>query len=218
VTTKGFYILKFAVVLATLAATGGPVVADVKTPAPPSDTVLLFQKQGSALVRSLDVNLYGPGSHKHALEITGRGILFKPTDPADHLATPFLDLPFAFGQRRDLLIELALPGKDVKVDNLLIKIQREGFYDLATLTPDPAEAEPGAWSEAVPLPRLASKVRLLIVSANEQPAYIPSRIVIRCETPPFPQGLAWGGGLVALSGCVLVWVSRQHSAKVHRMV
>ena len=75
------------------------VVGESKANPPWPNAVLLYRKEGAAVARSLERNFYG--TEKGSVELTKPGsIIFKPTDPADHLATPFVNLPFAYGQRR----------------------------------------------------------------------------------------------------------------------
>ena len=209
-----------ALVAALAPAVGVALGADARTAAPPNlqNPVLLFERQGTGLVHALEKNFYGPGNHDDALQVTSKGILFDPTDPKDHLATPWVTLPFAFWQRRHILIELGVSAKDAEADSLLVTVQRDGSLPVVGFTPDPAQAVSGTWSVDVLVPRLAGQIRLVITSADENVARVPSKITIWSEDPPLSlAGLTMVTAIVvsfcALILCALIWVLRRGAVK-----
>jgi hypothetical protein len=194
--------------------------ADARTAAPPNlqNPVLLFERQGTGLVHALDKHFYGPGNHDDALQVTSRGILFDPTDAQDHLATPWFTLPFAFWQRRHVVVELGVSAKDAEADSLLVTVQRDGYLNVVGFTPDPAQAVSGTWSVDVLVPRLARQIRLVITSADENVARVPSKIAIWSEDPPLPLAGLIMVSVIVISFCVLflcalIWVMRRRSAR-----
>lgn len=216
--TRSLSVLALVAVLApAMAAAPG---ADARTAAPPNlqNPVLLFERHGTGLVHALEKNFYGPGNHDDALQVTSRGILFDPTDSKDHLATPWVTLPFAFWQRRHVLVELGVSAKDAEADSLLVTVQRDGYLNVVGFTPDPAKAVSGTWSTDVLVPRMARQIRLVITSADENVARVPSKITIWSEDPPLPlAGLMMIGVVVAsfclFLVCALIWVTRRRSPK-----
>jgi hypothetical protein len=196
-----------ALALAMIFVPGG----DAQTDAPPrpSNMVSLYDKQGKVLFRALDRNFYGPGDHQDVLQISDNGILFKPTDSRDHMATSFLDLPFVLWQKRNLLLEFGIPAREAETENLQITVQRDGYNEVTTLTPDPRKTVSGTWSETIRIPRLARQIRLVIRSTHEKETQVPSKIAIWCDDPPLTQPLALIAGLIIVAACVLIWLMRQ---------
>jgi hypothetical protein len=218
VVTRSLNVLVLGAALAP--AVGVALGADARTAAPPNlqNPVLLFERQGAGLVHGLEKNFYGPGNHDDALQVTSKGILFDPTDAKDHLTTPWLTLPFAFWQRRHVLIELGVSTKDAEADSLLVTVQRDGYLDVVGFTPDPAQAVSGTWSVDVLVPRLARQIRLVITSADENVARVPSKITIWSEDPPLTvAGLTMVTAIVvafcACILCALIWVLRWRAVK-----
>ena len=144
------------------------------------EVVRLYEQEGKALIDSLEKNYYGRDTAK-ALTLRGSVYLFSPTDPKDHLATPFQHLPArSVGKARVARVSLLFSGPEPSGSNLVVLVQRDGFGVLQELRPHPDSAAALSSSQDVPIPPSAAALRLLFMSPELKPTNLPNRVEVEC--------------------------------------
>lgn len=120
--------------------------------------------------RALERNIYGGNPQKVIDESAGYPI-FRRTDPRDHLATPFLELPSAVtdgGRELSLVITMVAASSTVCV------VQSDSFHDLRQIS----LGERGRTVHRVKLPANVGKVRLYFISTRDAPSALPTRVTL----------------------------------------
>lgn len=143
---------------------------------------LIFNKEGKNLVTSLDVNIYSAGNRENVLLTETDGLLFVPTSLKDHLTTPFIELPRT---NKETSVELRItvsyfeghpPGP-----NCIVYLQDLKFNCISDCINFARPAQKIIQgrvylTDTILLSRLTDKFRLLIMSKDGNPTYIPYSI------------------------------------------
>ena len=176
--------------------------------------VLVYEQDGKALIDSLEKNFYGRDTSK-ALTLRGSTYVLSPTDPRDHVATPFQPLPAkSDGTPRVARISLSFSEREPPGSNLVISVQDQGFNTLAQLWPRPDSAAALPSSQDVSIPDSTSKIRLVFVSVDSKPVSLPNRLKVECESSgsgPLAgerHSLGWYVVLIGLGVIAIVVIGR----------
>ena len=134
----------------------------------------LFDKEGKALFKSLEKNIYGAPGSEPPVSVGPEGLVFRPTHMDDHLATPFIDVSGSDGAwvrvHCTWPAEAALRGCDLYVQddrcNQLVGIESG---------PSPHGSEFDRWFE---IPALSAKVRVVMTAKVMEAVVAPKAIRI----------------------------------------
>ena len=114
------------------------------------------------------------------------GFYFQPTDPGDHIFTPFIDIDYSNEKGRTLKLTLAFSKSVEPTTNLNIFFQRQDqFYSqvgTATIGLDLETPEKGVYQKVFELPEGVKSIRLVIVSLDGQGTFLPESVRIEQET------------------------------------
>ena len=139
--------------------------------------VHLYEEQGKTLIDSLEKNFYGR-ENVGPVTLRDSGYLFTPTDPKDHLATHFLQVPT--GKRRLARVYLWFPEEARSGSSLGVLVQDRGLATLQQFAPRPDPAGALSTSQDVTIPDSVDAIRVVFVPTDSKPAYLPSRVKIEC--------------------------------------
>jgi hypothetical protein len=190
-----------AILLLVLAPAGLTRAQEEIKKAGANDAVPLYDLQGATLIDSLEKNFYGrdPGQ---SLTLRDSIYLFSPTDPRDHLATHFVQLPP--GKARAVKISLTFLEPELSGSNLIVLVQDGGLATLQELRPLPNSAATLSFVQDVSIPGSASTLRLAFLSAELKPTNLPDRVKIEYYGPGKPVGEGFSAGFYILVAALAI--------------
>ena len=140
-----------------------------------SKSATLLKLSGRSLIDKLEKNYYGHVTQTTTSLFADESILFSPTSPKDHLATPFVPLvPRSGGGSAWVRLKIASSATARPDAKCKILVQDGSLITLFESDCGKGAADSEAHYFQVPLS--ATKLRATIQSTNETPTYLPTGI------------------------------------------
>jgi len=135
----------------------------------------LYDLSGDELHRGLQQITYSQTGDQEPVVTTEGGFLFRPIDPKDHLATPFLEV---CESGRWLRVRCAWPQLATASERCVLTVQDECYNSLHVIGSYDSGQENGEFEDYVAVPERVKSIRLMMTATDMKPALIPYRLQI----------------------------------------